>query len=94
MDFDRKGYKVYALEFDGGIISIVRIASDTLLTIKTGCVNSLYDGSKWIGGNRICIFDAYPNRFYFHINADYDYGGGVWSDGRVVMAIYGISKIN
>lgn len=93
IDFDRKNYKDYAFRYEGGMISIVRVYTDTVKTVKTGCPNPLYDGSNWCGGDRICIFDAYPGRFFFHVNADYDYGGGVWSDGRVVTAIYGISKI-
>lgn len=95
IDFNKKGYKIFAIEFHDGTIGILHTIEDaqgTALNAFCGVPILLWTGSAHIMGNRYCYMDSYINRFYIKFVADYDYDGNVYEQNRSIIAIYGISK--
>lgn len=89
--FDKKAYKTFAIEIMATSIIIVTIVNDEQKNVVAGTAVLLHNGTKYVPFFRSVYIDVYNDHFWFGSVADYDPANGlVYSDGRIVTAIYGI----
>lgn len=88
--FDRKSYTIYGFLAGNSIIFCHALRSD-FKNLTCGAPVLLYNGSEYILGNKIIMFDAYSDHFYISVCADYIANGtDSYNSDRKIYSIYGI----
>lgn len=89
--FNRESYTIYAMLSGQSIVFVYAPLTD-LKNITCGEPLLLYNGSKYILGNKIIMFDAYTDHFYISVCQDYlTDGSNTYMSGKKIYTIFGIA---